>query len=831
MDFVSLQSSEGFMALDQTIRDIVSTLLEAQGTSENIKDQMVAVAQLLNGIDTPVIGENSETGNSIPGPIYQTGRLEGWPRDSAGGEEKQTGLAGTNDIHFRTLVDEMILENLRYPTMAARIENMEEAHVKTFDWIFQECTSDEVPRDNFVKWLTYGSGIYWVNGKAGCGKSTLMRYIYANPQTRRLLSTWATPLPPTTATFFFWNDGNKLQKDRVGLLRSILYEIFDQHRGLILNHLPALWARSYTSHIRSSFAQGKRDTWSVPILKPLLRELIVQDKIPLKVCLFVDGLDEYDGDHGKIVELIRDISTLANVKVCLSSRPLKIFEDAFGLAPKICLEDLTFQDIKQYAMDRLGQNARFKQLTVEEPIKAPEYVEEIVRKADGVFLWATLVVKSQLADIGNDDDISDLQRRLELLPGKLGDLYAYIMHKMDPFYQRKASEYFQILRAVNLVDQIISSTKEDPEMLTIFGLTLADDADSYLASVLNSPTWTNPEITQKCEDMADRLKAYCSGLLEVHSYTYSARSMSLMPRHAVAKPWRRVQHLHRTLREYLEQSESWKSQLQLTSSYSFNPHLQMLKSYMLQFKVLHASSTFLLQSMPITLMHARFADTGVVKPYVELLDGLDRIVTQTWEQITYEEGNLNYWVDDPMLLKAVQYGCGTYVKYKLNPRNNYAIKNQHLALQFSGRPLLDIAIEPGLESTKIPLSPYTIEALLQSGSKPNLKYENASPWERAIKVQFERYLSIPADDHERGRECALQSVEVFRTFLQRGANRNACCNVAGELVSALTAVDKMSVRLTAGETAEVKRQLGKGGDDHFKRFSLTSVLSPRKKDR
>jgi len=830
MDLVSLQLSEGFTALDLSTRDIARALLEAQGIPEDIKDQMVAVAQLLNEIEKPVISENGKTRDEIPSPIYQTGHLEGWPRDSIGEEEKQTRPVGTNKTHFRTLVDEMVLESLRYPTMTARMENMEKAHIRTFDWIFQECKSDEILWDSFSKWLTDNSGIYWINGKAGSGKSTLMRYIYANPKTRRLLSNWAAPLPPTTAKFFFWNNGNKLQKDRVGFLRSILYEIFDQHRGLILNLLPALWARSYTSLIQS-ITLRKRETWSVAILRQLFQKLVAQDKIPLKVCLFVDGLDEYDGGHGKIVELIQDISKLASVKVCMSSRPLKIFKDTFRSAQKLCLEDLTFQDIRQYAMDRLGENARFKQLTLEEPIKAPKFVEEVVSKADGEFLWAVLAVKSLLAELDNRDGIPDLQRRLGLLPKKLGDMYAYILHKTDPSYQRKASEYFQILRAVNLVDEIMSSAEEDPEMLTIFGLALADDADSDLAGALNSPTWTDLAITQKCENMIDRLKVYCSGLLEVHSYDSSTCSMSLRPRYAVAESWRRVQYIHRTLREYLEQPQSWKSQLQLTSSYGFNPHLQMLKSYMLQFKVLPAASDFLLQSMPITLMHAHFADTGVTQPFVDLLDGLDRIVTQVWEQITHDDGILNYWIDDPMLLKAVQYGCGTYVKYKLNPRNNSAIKNQHLMLQFSGRPLLDIAIEPGLKSSKITLSPQVIEALLQSGAKPNLKYENVSPWERAIKVQFERYLSIPSDDYERGRECALQSVEVFRSFLRHGAKRDACYHVAGELVSALVVVDKMSARLTPEEAAEVKRQLGGADNDHLKRHSLMSVLLPRKKDK
>jgi hypothetical protein len=829
MNLASLQSSESFEAIDKSTRDILTVLLEAQGKPEDIKDQMIAIAQLLNGTKTTVAGENGKTGDDIPGPSYKTAHLNGLLHESTYGAERQNGSAETNHTRFRTLVDEKVLECLRYPSMTARVENIKKAHAQTFDWIFQECKSDQIEWDSFSKWLTDDSSIYWINGKAGSGKSTLMKHIYANPQTRRLLSNWAAPLPPTTASFFFWNSGNKVQGDQVGFLRSILYDILHQHRGLILNFLPALWARSYTS-INQSATQRKREIWSVAALKQLLQELVTQDKIAIKVCLFVDGLDEYDGGHGEIVEFIQDISKSSNIKVCISSRPLRAFEETFQPAPKLRLENLTCQDIRQYAMEQLSKIARFKQLSAEEPVIVLEFVEEVVKKTDGVFLWTALVVKSLLAELSDRDHIPDLQRRLALMPRNLYDLYTYLLHKMNPSHQRKASEYFQILRAVNQVDEIMSSAEEDPEMLTIIGLALADDADSDLDSALNAPVWTDSAIEQKGENMIDRLQGSCSGLLEAHSYDYSTCTMSFMSPYAVSESWRRVQYFHRTLWEYLEQPESWKSQLQLTSSYGFNPHLQMLKSYMLQFKVLPVSSDFLLKNMPTTLTHARFADTGVVPQYVDLLDGLDHITTQVWERITHEEGILNYWVDDPMLLKAVQYGCGTYVRYKLNPRNNYAMKNQHLMLQFSGRPLLDIAVEPGLKTSKLPISPQVIDALLQSGAKPNLKYENVSPWERAIKAQFERYLSIPRDDGQRGRECALQSVEVFRAFLKHGAKRDACCSVAGEMVSVVTAVDRMSASLMPEEAAEAKRQVGGADDGHFKRHSIMSVLLPRKKD-
>lgn len=37
--------------------------------------------------------------------------------------------------------------------------------------------------NDFVAWLEEGDGLYWIAGKAGSGKSTLMKYIASHPST------------------------------------------------------------------------------------------------------------------------------------------------------------------------------------------------------------------------------------------------------------------------------------------------------------------------------------------------------------------------------------------------------------------------------------------------------------------------------------------------------------------------------------------------------------------------------------------------------------------------------------------------------------------------
>lgn len=85
------------------------------------------------------------------------------------------------------------LESLWYPEMRRRRETINEAHARTFRWVFEPDTSSTaVPRwDNFVQWLESGQGTYWISGKAGAGKSTLMNYVHQDDRTLGSLEVWS----------------------------------------------------------------------------------------------------------------------------------------------------------------------------------------------------------------------------------------------------------------------------------------------------------------------------------------------------------------------------------------------------------------------------------------------------------------------------------------------------------------------------------------------------------------------------------------------------------------------------------------------------------------
>jgi hypothetical protein len=113
--------------------------------------------------------------------------------------------------------------------MDSRHESIPKEHSKTFSWIF-----DETALVKFVQWLKNEDGFYWVSGKAGSGKSTLMKFVGAHQKTREYLEEWAGDKKLIIAKFYFWSAStHRSQKSQQGLLRAILCQILRQCPELI----------------------------------------------------------------------------------------------------------------------------------------------------------------------------------------------------------------------------------------------------------------------------------------------------------------------------------------------------------------------------------------------------------------------------------------------------------------------------------------------------------------------------------------------------------------------------------------------------------------------
>jgi hypothetical protein len=179
-----------------------------------------------------------------------------------------------------------------------------------------------------------------------------------------------------------------MQRSQKWLLQSLLYDIFRKCPDLIETTLPSRW--------HSFYAQASKEDseeWTRQELLDAFRNLTQDNGSSTAFCIFVDGLDEYEGEHEELVQVIKIFAKNPNVKLCIASRPWNVFEAAFGDDPirKLYLQDLNRPDIALYVKNKLEDRPDFQKLRWQNP-EADELIKELMDKSQGVFLWVFLVV-------------------------------------------------------------------------------------------------------------------------------------------------------------------------------------------------------------------------------------------------------------------------------------------------------------------------------------------------------------------------------------------------------------------------------------------------------
>jgi len=744
LDMQAIKQTEDFRYLDKVARDLVDRLEDDQ--SQLREDLEVDIERLSHGQDHTnelITKEHEQTRKTILATIcsgrgnQSSQNLQGPPEDTEGLDQKREDGE----------IESFLLASLHFPTMGHRFDEIDPAHRKTFEWIFLP-PPQHSGWSNFPQWLSEGTGIYWVNGKPASGKSTLMRFICDNPQTASLLNKWSQPKRLIRATHFFWNSGIADQRSYQGLLRALLFDILGQARNLIRVVFPDKWA-AYRGHPARLILEP--ESWTLPRLIKAFEHLFQKASDDSRFCLFVDGLDEYDGDPFDIINLFTSISKLPNVKLCLSSRPIYEFVNAFRSYPTLRLQDLSFNDIKQYVDDELGANDLMRKLHHTEPQEAPKLSLEIIDKADGVFLWVKLVVISLLRGLRNSDHVSDLQRRLRLLPPTLEDLFSHILGRLEPVYLEQSSRIFQIFAASQLTKRRLTSLKfsfaEDP------------DVDSLLSQ---THPMSETELTARVELVDIWLVTRCGGLIEANN-TLTPNGLN-----------RKLSYLHRTVRDFLELPQVWSRILGPTRESDFNPHVSLLKSRVVFLKFVALPTTKgLIGFVEETLCHAYQAELETRQAEVSLLDEFDRVMQRSngsshfWgasRKVTGQKRQHNF------LALAIRCGLYHYVAHKIDSQPDLVLKE--------GCPLLIYAVQRNIGlAGAYRLSSQIVELLLHNGSCPNQIYDGHSAWD-LIQERLEKLTlklskaKAMNDDFRDGINLRNKSPELLKTtriFLLNGA--------------------------------------------------------------
>ena len=385
-------------------------------------------------------------------------------------------------------------------------------------------------RRQIVAWYKDPSGpcIFWLNGMAGTGKSTIARTV-ANDFVRE---GWLA------ASFFFSRGGGNLS--HAGhFVTTIAIQLTNKSQPLKRYICDAI------RNNRNIATQSLQVQWKQLILSPL--SMLSTTSLQTSLVLVIDALDECDGDDDirLLLQLFAETISIKSIRlrVFVTSRPDTSIRLGFRAIPGILHHDLVLHDISRSIVDHdisVFFKVRFRDIRESSNYLPADWpgdktIDRLVDKAGGLFIYAATVCRfikthdlwspQQLLEVFLPSETPDhSQTCTRKIPStsptaELDTIYTQILtHSIrgvstDEDMKELAKDFKQVIGTIVILSESLSATalgelldlKQETVHLTL----------RHLRSVLNVPDDNNLPIRLLHPSFRDFLldKERCHDLL------------------------------------------------------------------------------------------------------------------------------------------------------------------------------------------------------------------------------------------------------------------------------------------------------------------------------
>ncbi|KAF5675926.1 ankyrin repeat-containing protein [Fusarium denticulatum] len=265
------------------------------------------------------------------------------------------------------------LKSLAFEDMDGRQVKIDDAAEGTCQWLLEHKT--------LIEWKSRHRGLLWIKGKPGSGKSTLMKYA-------------KDALPPIYGTDTLCVPGAVAD----------LIEYFEDKRT-------------------TEGEPGEKWQWHLQPLQDFLKLSLTNILSSFPVILFIDALDECGEQPA--VELIEHLKHLlsslpsadSRFGIFFSCRHYPILELDGGLTVLLDMENNA--DITTYVQDRFSAGP-------------DHYIESLISgRAQGVFMWAHLVVERVLRMKRRREPRVEIEAAITQTPQNLDELYRGLIQGVE----------------------------------------------------------------------------------------------------------------------------------------------------------------------------------------------------------------------------------------------------------------------------------------------------------------------------------------------------------------------------------------------------------------
>lgn len=457
--------------------------------------------------------------------------------------------------------------------------------------------------------------------------------------------------------------------------------------------------------------------------------------------------------------------------------------------------------------------------------------------ADGVFLWARLVVREIIKKFGSaQTTVASIRDHLSNFPTELADLFGKLVFTDQSEKQLvETSKLFQLVHARETVAEFIKD--DSATSLSIWELAFASRGeDNALALTRSVEEATDETIIGRCAETQDWVQRSSAGLLDIFPRRSHGNGAVRETRFAEGDTvetlarkltGHKVTYLHRTVRDWLLHPAGNPIWLRLTaavdSSAAFDPHLYLLRSYVLRMKYPleteiehHRRLDEWYPDIALSLTHARHVAKDDEGLQTKLVNELDKTISWYW--LTKSSSPGDHWARNrfgtfeerrgdkliipfPFLALCTKFGLEQYVLDSLDAMANTGsdVEAGHAegASATEETPLLYRALEflCSRQKTIYPLSsPALVQSLLVYSKKysshgvlgpligsPNKEFwtkllhvKDATPWImalRSVRDARRRGWIKPFDIDPLGTERWTRIIECL--VLEGGADREA----------------------------------------------------------
>ena len=414
---------------------------------------------------------------------------------------------------------------LAYDSMSTRRMQLAQDPAQHVEWIWDNKTRYG---PGFVEWLANSTPIFWITGKPGSGKSTLMKHIVDSTRTKNLL--WRSSDRQWLVVHFYFDfrGGAGIANSIDGLLRSILSQLTRDSSAA------ADAIRHDVKGADNDLVHSHLDQQELLHLLHVATRAISEH---YSICAFVDGLDEFHGQYLVLVRFVKHLGEHGITKVCVASRPEPMLAQYLESLPSFKMQDYNAETIHSFMEDTLQE---FSAQSHHE-LDLNKLATDILEASQGVILWAQLVVIPVVQSVLAGETREEVYAALDEFPEELNDVYQRLFQSLAPMKQLESAIFLHLIHT-----SVEGTSLRDLQCAIVF---------------LRDVGWLScwPKQPLSPEDFVKRLKSRTGSLVDIvdHSERDPSNLMVRVSTSDAPMPTptgneaRYPQLFHRTLKTYL----------------------------------------------------------------------------------------------------------------------------------------------------------------------------------------------------------------------------------------------------------------------------------------